>query len=199
MKNIYIIIILFLSFTIFSCAKKSDTSSSTTATTTTEVEGTWITSCTVDSDNDSHLYKIVVTGTDVVETDEVHSDTTCSTDAWKWEYTYSSLTIEDEVTFNDGTKGHKYSVDIQSYKYTQQRSDGVISLNSASTCGYNDWEINTAKDVTGLTCGSITYPAKNTTGRGLYNLVGNNVFLGGLVTTGSYPTGVSTNVTYVKQ
>ena len=192
-KVLYIILISLFSLTVISCAKKSDSSS------TTEVEGTWITSCTVDSDNYSHLYKIVVTGTDVVETDEVHSDTTCSTDAWKWEYTYSSLTIEDEVTFSDGTKGHKYSVDIQSYKYTQQRSDGVISLNAESSCGYNDWVINTAKDGTGLTCGSTTYPAKNTTGRGLYNLVGNNVFLGGLVTTGSYPTGVSTNVTYVKQ
>ena len=197
-KLIYVLMISLLSLTIFSCAKKSDTSSTST-TTTTEVEGTWITSCTVDSDNDSHLYKIVVTGTDVVETDEVHSDTTCSTDAWKWEYTYSSLTIEDEVTFNDGTKGHKFSVDIQSYKYTQQTSVGVSTLNLTSACGYNDWVINTAKDVIGLTCGSTTYPAKNTTARGLYNLVGNNVFLGGLVTTGSYPTGVSTTITYVKQ
>ena len=42
MKNIYIILILIFSFTIFSCAKKSDTSSTTT---TTEVEGTWLTNC----------------------------------------------------------------------------------------------------------------------------------------------------------
>ena len=103
MKYFNTIFILILSFIILSCAKDDDSSSSST---TTEVEGTWITSCTVDSDNNSHLYKIVVTGTDVVQTDEVHSDTTCSTDAWKWEYTYSSLTIQDEVTFADGTKGH---------------------------------------------------------------------------------------------
>ena len=37
MKNIYIILILFFSFTIISCAKKSDTSSTNS---TTEVEGT---------------------------------------------------------------------------------------------------------------------------------------------------------------
>jgi len=80
MKYFNTIFILILSFIILSCAKKDSSSSSST----TEVEGTWITSCTVDSDNDSHLYKIVVTGTDVVETDEVHSDTNCSTDAWKW-------------------------------------------------------------------------------------------------------------------
>ena len=34
MKNIYIILILIFSFTIFSCAKKSDTSSGTTETDT---------------------------------------------------------------------------------------------------------------------------------------------------------------------
>ena len=106
MKYLNTISILILSFIILSCAKDDDSSSSTT---TTEVEGTWITSCTVDSDNYSHLYKIVVTGTDAVETDEVHSDTNCSTDLNKWEWTYSSLSIEDEVTFEDGTKGHKYS------------------------------------------------------------------------------------------
>ena len=155
-------------FTYYAVGKDSDSNEyqvtytfqkqSTSSSSTTEVEGTWITSCTVDSDNDSHLYKIVVTGTDAVETDEVHSDTTCSTDSYKWEYTYSSLTIEDEVTFADGTKGHKFSVDIQSYKYTVQHSAGVSSLNSVSACGYNDWVINTAKDVIGLTCGSTTYP-----------------------------------------
>ena len=196
MKFLNTIFIFIFSFIILSCAKKDDSSSSST---TTELEGTWITSCTVDSDNYSHLYKIVVTGTDAVETDEVHSDTTCSTDWYKWEWTYSSLTIEDEVTFTDGTKGHKYSLNIQSSNFTEQTSAGISSLNSASTCGFNDWVINTAKDVQGLTCGSTTYPAKNTTGRGLYNLVGNNVFLGGFITTGSYPTSVSTNITFVKQ
>ena len=197
MKYLNTIFIFIFSFIILSCAKKDDSSSSTT--TTTELEGTWITSCTVDSDNYSHLYKIVVTGTDAVETDEVHSDTNCSTDLNKWEWTYSSLSIEDEVTFTDGTKGHKYSINIQSSNYTAQISALVSALNSANMCGFNNWVINTAKDVQGLTCGSTTYPAKNTTGRGLYNLVGNNLFLGGFITTGSYPTGVSTDVTYVKQ
>ena len=196
MKYLNTIFILIFSFIILSCAKKDDSSSSTT---TTELEGTWITSCTVDSDNYSHLYKIVVTGTDAVETDEVHSDTSCSTDLIKWEWTYSSLSIEDEVTFTDGTKGHKYSINIQSSNYTAQTSALVSALNSANTCGFNNWVINTAKDVQGLTCGSTTYPAKNTTGRGLYNLVGNNAFFGGFITTGSYPTSVSTNITFVKQ
>ena len=195
MKYFNTIFILILSFIILSCAKDDDSSSSST---TTEIEGTWITSCTL-SDNKYHLVKVVVTGTDAVETDEVHSDSNCSTDVWKYEYTYSSLTIEDEVTFADGTKGHKYSINIQSINYTEQTSAGVSSLNSNSACGYNDWVINTAKDLQGVTCGSTTYHAKNTTGRGVYNLVGNNLFFGGFITTGSYPTGVDTNITFVKQ
>ena len=62
MKNIYIILILFLSFTIISCAKKSDTSSTSS---TTEVEGTWTTSCFLSS-GFYRINTITVTGTDVV-------------------------------------------------------------------------------------------------------------------------------------
>ena len=48
MKNIYIILILFLSFTIYSCAKKSDTSSTTTTTSESSfappswIHGAWV-------------------------------------------------------------------------------------------------------------------------------------------------------------
>ena len=196
MKNIYIILILFLSFTIYSCAKKSDTSSTTA--TTTELEGTWLTSCYTSSDNYTNIGKIVVSGTNVVHTSEAHSDTSCANDYSKWEYSYASLSIGDEVTFDDGTKGHKYTLNVDSFKHTPQSSSYVNHLNSNTACGYSDWTLNTVRDVTGLTCGS-TYPVKNTTSKGLYNLVGNNLFLGGHITTGSYPTGVTTTITYVKQ
>ena len=196
MKNIYIILILFLSFTIYSCAKKSDTSSTTA--TTTKLEGTWLTSCYTSSDNYTNIGKIVVSGTNVVHTSEAHSDTSCANDYSKWEYSYASLSIGDEVTFDDGTKGHKYTLNVDSFKHTPQSSSYVNSLNSANACGYSDWTLNTVRDVTGLTCGT-TYPVKNTTGKGLYNLVGNNLFLGGHITTGSYPTGVTTTITHVKQ
>ena len=197
MKNFYIILIIFFSFTLFSCAKKSDTSSTTA--TTTELEGTWLTSCYTSSDNYTNIGKIVVSGTNVVHTSEAHSDTSCANDYSKWEYSYASLSIGDEVTFDDGTKGHKYTLNVASTNFTPQSSSYVSTLNSTSMCGYSDWTLNSSKDLAGVTCGAVTYNLKNTTGKGLYNLVGNNLFLGGHITTGSYPTGVTTTITYVKQ
>ena len=196
MKNIYIILILIFSFIIFSCAKKSDTSSTTT---TTELEGIWKTICHLHSDNNSYIETITVSGTDSVETMEAHTDSSCANDWYKWDHSYSSLSIEDEVTFDDGTKGHKYTLNVASTNFTPQSSSYVSTLNSTSMCGYSDWTLNSSKDLAGVTCGAVTYDLKNTTGKGLYNLVGNNLFLGGFITTGSYPTGVTTTITYVKQ
>jgi len=195
MKNIYIILILIFSFTIFSCAKKSDTSSTTT---TTEVEGTWVTSCFLEGST-YRIHTITVTGTDVVVKYEWHSDSNCSTDYVLWEDTYDSLSIGDEVTFADNTKGHKFTSEVVSFKLTLQSASAVSATNTATLCGYSDWALNTVKDYSGVTCAGTAYAVANTSVQGLYNLVGNNLFLGSLNTTGSYPTGVSTSITYVKQ
>ena len=65
MKNFYIILIMFLSFTIYSCAKKSDSSSSSS---TTELEGTWVVSCYDEDDGVNYLIKtLTFTGTDWVQ------------------------------------------------------------------------------------------------------------------------------------
>ena len=195
MKNIYIILIFIFSFTIFSCAKKSDTSSTTT---TTEVEGTWLTNCFQSGDY-YHIHSATVTGTDVVVKYEWHTDSGCSTDYVMWEETYDSLSIGDEVTFSNGTKGHQFTLNVVNLKLTPQIASVVSALNTDNSCGYSDWALNTAKDYSGITCSGITYAVANTSVQGLYNLVGNNLFIGTLNTTGSYPTEVSTSITYVKQ
>jgi hypothetical protein len=197
MRYIYIILIFIFSFTIISCAKKSDTSS-TTATTTTEVEGTWITNCFA-SGSVYRTNTITVTGTDIVAKYEEHTDSNCSTDYALYEDTFDSLSIGDEVTFADDTKGHKFTIEVVSFKLTVQSATSLNIVNTAVYCGYSDWVLNTAKDYTGKTCGSTAHVVANTTVLGMYNLVGNNLFLGTFSTTGSYPTGVSTLITYVKQ
>ena len=194
-KMLYVLVILLLSFTIYSCAKKSDTSSTTT---TTEVEGTWLTNCFQSGDY-YRIHSATVTGTDVVVKTESHTDSSCSTDYALWEDTYDSLSIGDEVTFSDATKGHKFTSEVVSYKLTLQNASAVSTSNTADLCGYSDWALNTAKDYTGKNCSSTAYPVANTSIQGLYNLVGNNLFIGTLNTTGSYPTTVSTSRTYVKQ
>ena len=196
MRNIYIILILIFSFTILSCAKKSSTSS--TATTTTELEGTWVTNCYA-SGSSYYIQTIIVSGTDISKKKEQHTDSSCSTDYVLWEDTYDSLSIGDEVTFADNTKGHKFTSEVVSFKLTLQSASAVSATNTATLCGYSDWALNTVKDYSGVTCAGTAYAVANTSVQGLYNLVGNNLFLGSLNTTGSYPTEVSTSITYVKQ
>ena len=183
-----------LSLTIFSCAKKSDDSS----TTTTELEGTWSAACYVSTDNLSYKNTITVSGTDVIAKYEVHSDSSCNTDIWTWEDTYSSLSIGDEVSFSSGATGHEFTFNLVSLTLALLTQAIASDMNTISFCGIY-WESGKAADYTGKTCDSTTYDVANTTFLGLYKLVGNNLFLGGFSTTGNYPTSVLNTITYVKQ
>lgn len=195
MKNIlYVILLTGLSIALFSCAKKSDTSS--TATTTTELEGTWIASC-FESGSLYKLITITVTGTDYIRKLEYHSDSSCNSDYSMWENTFSFLAIGDNATYSDGGKGHLFSKNVVSVKYTPQDAANVSSKNSSSYCGYSDWSINTAKDVTGKTCGSSAQLTANITLLGLYKLVGNNLQLGDF-SSQTYPSSVNSLI-YVRQ
>ena len=196
---IYVLVISFLSFTLFSCAKKSDTSSTTT--TTTELEGVWKTSCYIDSDNLSYYYitTISVTGTNLEIKDEIHSDSSCNADDGIFASNFSSLSIGEEISFSSGATGHKFTMNLDSLKYTPETTAAVISLITNRECGSSDWALNTEKDITGKTCGSTTFPVANTTYLSQYKLVGNNFYLGTFGTTGSYPDGVSNEPAYIKQ
>ena len=110
MKNIYIILILFFSFTIYSCAKKSDTSSTTTA--TTELEGTWTSSCYSGWDNHYIIKTITVTGSTLVIKWDEHSDLNCITDYAIWTDTHSSFYIGDEATLDNGSTGRKFTMKL---------------------------------------------------------------------------------------
>ena len=138
MKNFYIILILFLSFTIYSCAKKSDSSSSSS---TTELEGTWVVSCFDDGGGNYLIKTRTVTGTDVVSTIEVHTDSSCTTDKDKWVNSYVSLSIGQEMTFDtygsSGGSGHQFTMNLSTKTYTPQTSGLVSVSNDDSFCGEN--------------------------------------------------------------
>ena len=157
MKNFYIILIIFFSFAIFSCAKKSDSSSSSS---TTELEGTWLTSC-FSSGSYYVIDTLTVSGTGMEYKSERHADSSCSSDNYTQEFTYSSLSIGDAVTYESGTKtGAYFSMTVSGVTETQNNSYEVNWANGY--CGYSDWELNVAKDITGKTCGSTTYVSANT-------------------------------------
>ena len=157
MKNFYIILILFLSFTIYSCTKKSDSSSSSS---TTELEGTWVESC----HNDAPYYRInslTVSGTNWVDTIEYHSDSSCATDVGKYTYSYESLSIGDAVEVS-GVSGHKFTMTLSDSTYTSQSSDDLSWCNTNSCWGLTGWELNTPQSIAGKTLENSTWWSKGT-------------------------------------
>jgi len=200
MKNFYIILILFFSFTIYSCAKKSDTSSTTA--TNTEIEGTWQTPCYV-SGSYYYIKKVTVSGTNWTDTTESHTDSSCATDYNTWTYTYGSVSIGNELTFpsygSSGGSGHDFTLTLSEYTHTVQNSSLVSSNNTNSYCGITDWVLNTAHDVAGKTCGGSTLQSIGTAYYGIYILDGSKLFwtLSSDAYNDSVPTG--DNDTFTKQ
>ena len=208
-KMLYVLVITFLSFTIYSCAKKSDSSSSSSTTTegstTTEVEGTWVVSCY--ASGSKYLIKtITVSGTSVVEKYEYHSDSSCATDLDTWETTYTSLAIGDAQTFDtygsSGGTGHKFTMTVDTNTYTPLSASNVTWSNDNSFCGESDWVLNTPQSIAGKTCGGGTWWNLNIAIYGMYILDGTKLMPSyQSSTSGSYPSSVSsaTSNTFNKQ
>ena len=196
-KMLYVLVISLLSFTIFSCAKKDESSSTTS---TTALEGTWLSSCH-SSGMYYNLNTLTVTGTGVVFKKEMHNDSNCSTDNNTQELTYSSLSIGDAVTYDNGTKtGAYFSMIFSGATETPNSSYDVTWVNDNSYCGYSDWELNVAKDITGKTCEGSTNMSANTKLLSLYkNESSNTIQLGSFnIESDGYPSGVF-SVDYTKQ
>ena len=203
MKNIYIILILFFSFTIYSCAKKSDSSTSST---TTELEGTWVSTCYSYSYYRSttfyYIYTVVVSGSNVTWKEEAHNDSNCSSDNYTRDWTYSNgLSIGDAVTFESGTKtGAKFTLTMSGVTETLNNSYEVTLANNNSFCGYSDWELNVAKDVAGKTCGPNDWDSVGTKRLSAYkNESSTTIKFGDFnLESSGYPSGINSNV-YTKQ
>ena len=172
MKNFYIILILLLSFTIFSCAKKSDSPT----TTATELEGAWVSSC--HSKWSSYWIKTwTFTGSALVVKWNEYSDSSCATDYIIWTDTYSSFSIGNEATLDNGSTGRKFTTKVDSFVGSMQTAAAVTDYNNINWCGYSDWALNTTKDYTGKTCGSTDYAAANTNIYGVYLLEGSSLLI----------------------
>ena len=89
---------------------------------------------------------------------------------------------------------------VSSVTETPTSSADVSWANTNSWCGYCDWELNVAKDVTGKTCGSIIFASANTKLLSLYkNESSNTIELGSFnIESDGYPPSVS-SLDYTKQ
>jgi hypothetical protein len=173
-----------------------------TTTSNTELEGTWKSSC-VSSGSRYKIRTLTVSGTNVTDKWEYHSDSSCANDEYSYDSTYSPLSIGDAMTFDtygsSGGSGHKLTMTIDTNTYTPLSSSDVTWVNSNSWCGETDWVLNTAQDVAGKTCGSDVLWNTNITIYGVYLLDGNKLFPNH--SSSSYPSSVDAddNDTFTKQ
>ena len=98
----------------------------------------------------------------------------------------------------DNTSGYYLYGVVDSYTDIPLHEIITISYNNTTWCGYNDWVINTKKDVTGKTCGTDSFDNKSTEGYSISKLVGTSLNVSAWSTT-SFPDTVSTAITYTKQ
>ena len=192
----YFIPIIILSLFLLGCKKDDDSS-----TTTTELEGTWKTPCFA-SGTAYRTKSLIVTGTTLVDTTNIYSDSSCTSENSKWVDTFSSLNIGDEITFasygSSGGSGHKFTLTLDTITGTPLTASDVTTLNTYSYCGDSDWALNTAKSLLGKNCTGVTEWSTGTAAQGVYLLDGSKIFFGiGL----SYPSSVDTgdNDTFTKQ
>ena len=173
-----------------------------TTTSNTELEGTWKSSC-VSSGSRYKIRTLTVSGTNVTDKWEYHSDSSCDNDIYSFDSTYSSLSIGDAMTFDSygssGGTGHRITMTIDTNTFTSLSASDVTWNNSNSWCGETDWVLNTAQSIAGKTCDGDDFWNTNITIYGLYLLDGSKLFRN--LSSGSYPSSVNTgdNDTHTKQ
>ena len=193
-KMLYVLVIILLSFTIYSCAKKSDSSSSSS---TTELEGTWVTSCHASGDY-YRIMTLTTTGTEIVRKWELHSDSSCATNHDSYVRSGTSVSIGAAVTYQSGGTGHKFTFVTGALIYTPQTSTLTSNHNTSSFCGLSNWELDVGQDIAGKTCGDSSYISSGTTIYCQYLLDGSSVYMS-CTTSSSYPGSVPSSNPYIKQ
>ena len=170
-------LIITLSLILFSCGEKEEAEEETSS--TTEFEGTWETSCHSCYWSSSHscIETITVAGSALVRKWDEHSDSSCSNDYAIWTDNHISLSLGNEVTLDNGSKGQKFTMKVDSLEGILQTSAAVTYYNNNNFCDVSDYALNTTFDYAGKTCFSVTYPAKNDTVTGVYKLDGSSLLI----------------------
>ena len=187
-KVLYIILISLFSLTILSCAKKSSTSSSTSSSsttdnTTTAYDGTYNSVC---PSNEKRKYTRVFSGTNMKLITKDYNEDGCSTREGE-HVSYSTFTLGDNVTVtknsdNSSVSAQKITITKTKHTYMFMKDDDTNSANSTSACGFSDWEINVAKEVSSVLnqSGCATGDAIGTVDKTVILMIGSNLWMGDL-------------------
>jgi len=178
-RNILIIFSIFLfSFTLISCSSSDNASKSTDNSSSHEfLVGTWKTSCLTQSDNTSSVYTLVFTNSERNWQRQDYLNYDCTLYYRLWSDKYNSLTFVKNISYTDGYEGYEMSFIQESLNLIPTRSSYVDYLNGNSTCGINDWKINTEKDYSGKVCFGVSNPVNGSSWYGILAIKDNNLYM----------------------
>ena len=189
MKHLLIILSIFLfSFTVISCSKDDGSKSTDNATTTdddttTVYDGTYNSVC---PSNEKRKYTRVFSGTNMKLITKDYNEDGCSTREGE-HVSYTTFTLGDNVTVtknsdNSSVSAQKITITKTKHTYMFMKDDDTNSANSASSCGFSDWEINVAKDVSSVLnqSGCSTGDAIGTVDKTVILMIGSNLWMGDL-------------------
>ncbi|MBP9674343.1 MAG: hypothetical protein KBD63_04545 [Bacteriovoracaceae bacterium] len=90
---------------------------------------------------------------------DIYGDASCTMqiDSVEKNFYYSvGATVPDAAGI--GLNGKEINITYISTRLTFQDATSVASNNTSSLCGFNDWEVDVTKDITGLTCDNFIIP-----------------------------------------
>ena len=144
MKNSLKWFFLILVVVIFSsCAEKEE---SDDAEPTTFLEGTWKKACEQSGDDKYSEYIRVYKNTSYTWSDNVYSDSACSTADTTYRYTYT-IAVGSDATMADGaTTATKITITSVGV-YITGKTDALVATLNRGTCSATDWAKDVEKDV----------------------------------------------------
>ena len=202
MKNQKLLLLTVISaclLALFGCAPSDSDGSSGGATLTgpiADLQGTWLTSCKAYDATYFAITKAKVSGTGLSQTTHFYTNSGCTVEAYKLSYILVDLNVGESITFTSGRTGFRYSFSQQTLELTSLNDIVTQVSNTQNYCGLQ-WITGEPHELSGLKCGSISHPVKNTTHFNIYQITGNNLYIGNASQT-DYPTSVS-EFPFVKQ
>ncbi|MGV7223622.1 MAG: carboxypeptidase-like regulatory domain-containing protein [Nitrospinales bacterium] len=121
------------------------------------LNGTWYSGCDADiADGESEIWTITVSGSTFTQVENIWFDsTTCSGSSDVTVTMTGTVTFGDEVTASmngSNVTATEADVDFSSYTGTINNPDLVAGFNADEECGFDDWVVDTPKELLGTTC-----------------------------------------------